>query len=41
MKTFSWRRRDLVRTYGLNPETVMMMTNDDILNIFYKITEGF
>ena len=41
MKTFPWRRRDLVHTYGLSPETVMMMTNEDILNVFYRITEGY
>ena len=41
MKSFSWRRNDLVRTYGISSETVMMMSDDDILNMFYNITGGF
>jgi hypothetical protein len=41
MKSISWWRNDLVRTYSLSPETVMMLSDVDVRNVAYRISEGF
>ena len=39
--SFAWMRRDLIRNYQYNSEHIMMMDNQDLINEYYKITEGF
>lgn len=41
MKSITWWRKDLVRTYQYSPEYVMMLSDDDIIGMAYRITEGF
>jgi len=39
-QSFSWRRADLVRSYGYSREFIFMCSNEDIQNIYYNITGG-
>jgi len=39
--SFSWMRKDLVATYLYKAETIMMYSERDLINEYYKITGGF